>query len=656
MANQDQTPSAPNQDRRPQSGGKPHQNKPPHDKSSSEKPHQAKPQHDTSQHEKPHSNKPPQSAPADYPRNERPQERRPNEPHPRNDAPPRKENPRHEAPRNESPRPYDNRRPYPDRGDQQQRPQRGERPDGGGRPHSSEHPPRGEGRPRFEARSRDPFTPEFIPTHQGIERPEQLEELRKNGIPAPLRYEDPPYVPDKPAKGSDNIFYKDFNPLYIGARGLAIKILSRLDQSDSYLDKLLEYELAHADLKPVDRALLTELVHGVTRWQAKLDWVLTGFYHGEFVKCIVPVKNAMRIALYQIMFLHRIPPFAAVSESVELIKRLKGNRSGNLVNAILRNILNNINNIRYPLRGEDIARHFSVVYSHPFWMVKRWIDRLGVESAEALLKMNNERPKISLRMNMMRCKPEELFAFLESQDVKRWDAPFDTERLIWVGSLSSVREWKPFQDGWFSVQDPSAAQVVRLANPQRGQRVYDLCAAPGGKATFAAELMEDNGTIVALDKYAGKLNIIQENAERLRLTCISTLAQDGRNFAPKELADIVLLDAPCSGLGTLAKKPDIKWKFETTDFMPLVRTQRELLRNAAKLVKVGGALVYSTCTIEPEENTSQIAWFLKEFTNYELDRAETYLPEAICKDGFMQTFPHLHQTDGAFAARLVRKS
>lgn len=499
-------------------------------------------------------------------------------------------------------------------------------------------------------------TPEFIPTHEGIERPEQLEAMRSRGIPPALRYEDPPYVPDKPAHGSDNIFFKDFSPLYAGARGLAIKILSRLDQSDSYLDKLLEYELAHSILKPVDRALLTELVHGVTRWQAKLDWVLTGFYHGEFVKCIVPVKNAMRIALYQIMFLQRIPPFAAVSESVELIKRLKGHRSGNLVNAILRNILNNISNIRYPHRHEDVARHFSVVYSHPFWMVKRWIDRFGEENAEALLRVNNERPKIALRMNMMRCKPEEFFEFLQAQDVKRWDAPFDTERLILVGSLSSVREWKPFQEGWFSVQDPSAAMVVRLANPQRGQRIYDLCAAPGGKSTFAAELMNDDGTIIALDKYAGKLKVIQENTERLQLTSISTQAQDARTFAPKDLADIVLLDAPCSGLGTLAKKPDIKWKFEIGDFAPLVRTQRELLTNAAKLVKVGGALVYSTCTIEPEENTQQIEWFLERFPNYELDRAENHIPEALCKDGFMQTFPHLHQTDGAFAARLVRKS
>jgi 16S rRNA (cytosine967-C5)-methyltransferase len=499
--------------------------------------------------------------------------------------------------------------------------------------------------------SRPPATPDFLIASGGYEKPEDVDDfaVRRGGA----AYE--PYVPKTPAKGSDNIFYKDFSPLFVGARGLAIKILTRLDQSDSYLDKLVEHELAHADLKPLDRALLTEIVHGVTRWQAKLDWVLTGFYHGEFVKCIVPVKNAMRIALYQIMFLQKIPPFAAVNESVELVKRLKGPRSANLVNAILRNILHNLANIRYPQRFEDVPRHLSVVYSHPFWLTKRWFDRFGEEDAEALLRTNNERPKITLRLNMMRCNRQELLNFLDEQQIKYWESTIDAERLLMVGSLSAVRDWKPFQDGWFSVQDPSAAMVVKLANPQPGQLIYDVCSAPGGKATFAAELTNDGAKILALDKYAGKLQRIQENAERLRLTCITTQAQDVRHFKPKELADLVLVDAPCSGLGTLAKKPDIKWKFDLVHFPAMVKTQREVLVAAARTVKVGGTLVYSTCTIEPEENEKQIEWFLQKFPEFELDPADNYLPAHLCTNGFLQTFPHKHQTDGAFGARLVKK-
>jgi 16S rRNA (cytosine967-C5)-methyltransferase len=428
-----------------------------------------------------------------------------------------------------------------------------------------------------------------------------------------------------------------------------------LEQSDSYLDKLLEYELANSDLKPLDRALLTELVNGVTRWQAKLDWVLTGFYHGEFVKCIMPVKNAMRIALYQILFLQKIPPFAAVNESVELVKRLKGMRSANLVNAILRNILHNVGNIRYPNRYEDLPRHLSVFYSHPFWMTKRWYDRYGAEATEELVKVNNERPKITLRLNLARCNREELLQFLDKQEIKYWESALDKERFLQVGSLSAVRDWKPFQEGWFTIQDPSASMVVKLANPQAGQLIYDVCAAPGGKATFAAELTNDAAKILAMDKYGGKLHLIEETAQRLGLKSITTQAQDIRHFKTKDLADLVLVDAPCSGLGTLAKKPDIKWKFDLTAFPPLVKTQREILTAAARLVKPGGTLVYSTCTIEPEENEKQIEWFLQQFPEFELDAAEKYIPAELCSNGFLQTLPHKHNCDGAFGARLVKK-
>jgi 16S rRNA (cytosine967-C5)-methyltransferase len=540
-----------------------------------------------------------------------------------------------------------------------------------------------------------------------------------------------------------------------GARGAAIRILSRVERSDTYLDKALEQELAESELSALDKALLTEIVHGVLRWQSKLDWVLTGFYHGEFVKCITPVKNAMRIALYQVMFLTKIPPFAAVNESVELIKRLKGARSANLVNAVLRNIMHNINNIRYPLRESDPTRYLSIMYAHPSWLVRRWLERFGEQDTETLLKTNNERPKISLRLNLLQGQRDELIAFLDSQEVKHWDSPHD-DRLLLVGSLSAVRDWQPYRSGWFSVQDPSAAAVVRLAHPMRGQVVVDFCSAPGGKATFAAELMEDSGTIYAIDKYPEKLAAVRENAARLQLSSIHTFAADARTLQPRELrqmieadtqaarqvsmrspvegtslqelslsdsqaynearssaetiieriettrtdaksldkrfdgrrfdqrkqrgkterrqadsafdvppveyfsneplADIVLVDAPCSGTGTLCKKPDIRWKLRADDIAPLVKLQRDILRNAASFVKPGGVLVYSTCTMEPEENIANVEWFLSHFPDFHLDPAEQYVPAELCRDGYIQTFPHIHRTDGAFGARFVRSA
>ncbi len=458
---------------------------------------------------------------------------------------------------------------------------------------------------------------------------------------------------------NDLAINRDEDPLYNGARGAAIRILSRYDQADVYLDKLLEHEHeVNQELNSLDRALLTELVYGVTRWQSKLDWVLTGFYHGEFVKCIVPVKNAMRIALYQMLMLTKIPPFAAVNESVEIVKRLKGTRSANLVNAVLRNILQNIKNIRFPAREEDFVRFASISYSHPQWMVKRWVERFGEEATEKLLIANNERPKVTLRLNALRASNEELAGYLESlkeQSIKFTQSPLESRSYL-VNSLAAVRDWEPFQNGWFSVQDVSASLVVRLADPKPDQLVYDLCAAPGGKTTFMAELMENKGKIVAVDKYDGKLRIIKENIARLGISIVKTICQDARQYNFDAQADVVLVDAPCSGIVTLAKHPDIKWKLEKDELKSLVQLQREILSNAVHMVKPGGTLVYSTCSTELEENVQVAEWFLASYPEFVLERAEAFLPASACQDGYLQTFPHVHGTDGAFGARFIKKS
>lgn len=448
---------------------------------------------------------------------------------------------------------------------------------------------------------------------------------------------------------------KQDTSLYGGARGAAIRVLSRIDQSDSYLDKVLDKELNAAEFNAMDKALLNEIVHGVTRWQAKLDWILTGFYHGEFAKCLTPVKNAMRIALYQILFLDKIPPFAAVNESVEIIKRIKGERSANVVNAVLRNILHNSTTIRYPQREDDLARYFSIIYSHPQWMVKRWLAQFGEEQTEALLQANNNRPHLSIRINSLQTSIANFISMLEEHNVPYTPSPYE-EHSLSLKNFPNIHHSESFRKGWFSVQDTSATLAAKLTAPTPGMLVYDLCAAPGGKTSFIAELLQDQGSVVALDRYEAKLRYINDTAERLHLHCITPLAADARTFQPQHLADIVLVDAPCSGTGTLSKKPDIKWKRTSDDIIGMTHLQRELLTHAASLVKVGGAIVYSTCSIEPEENTIMATWFADTHPNFSLDAAEQHLPEAVCKDGFLQMFPHIHHTDGAFAVRFVRTS
>ena len=440
-----------------------------------------------------------------------------------------------------------------------------------------------------------------------------------------------------------------------GARYSSIKILSRFERSDSYIEKLLDYEMKKGSLSPLDKSLMNEIVHGVIRWKGKLDWVLVGFYHGDYLKCLNIVKNALRVALYQILFLDRIPIPAAINESVEIVKRVQGEKTAGIVNGVLRNIARNIDNIRFPDKAEDMIYHFSVMYSHPRWMVKRWVERFGEIKTEKLLFVNNRRPYTVIRVNTLKATIEQVEDVLKGFEMHFFPSPFLKESLIVKSNKPEVPTLDIFKEGWITIQDTSASLAALLSNVQPGNIVADVCAAPGGKAFFLAELMHDEGKIIAMDQYKSKLTFIEEGSMRLGLNSIETRLGDAREIKFDQPVDIVFADVPCSGLGTLSKKPDIKWKREREDIFGLVDTQRKILENAAKIVRTGGAIIYSTCTIEPEENQENIQWFLKNHPEFVLDAAEKYLPVEVCKHGYMEIFPHVHYIDGAFAARLVKK-
>lgn len=443
-------------------------------------------------------------------------------------------------------------------------------------------------------------------------------------------------------------------PIFETARGIAVKLLSRYESSDSYVDKLLDGELRRTELSPADRALCTELVNGCVRWQSRIDWVLTGFYHGEFTKCLPLVKNSLRIALYQMLFLSKIPAPAAINESVEIVKGFKGERHAGIVNGVLRNVLRNLTNIRYPAREENEVLYLSIVYAHPQWMVRRYLERMGSEAAEALLNANNQRPMLTMRVNLLKTSVQAVRDYLTAQEIKHEVGTMHTSSVL-ITSLRDIRNTPLFEEGQVSIQDASASLVVQLADPKPGMLVYDLCAAPGGKSVYCGELMQNKGRVVALDKYESKLRLISDNASRAGVTIVETVHGDAREFKPKEQADLVLVDAPCSGLGTLQKKPDIKWRRDLDDVRSMSKIQFTMLDHAASLVKPGGTLVYSTCTIEPEENMGTVERFLASHPEFELEPAEYFLQEPVCKDGYLQTFPHIHKMDGAFGARLRKK-
>jgi len=447
----------------------------------------------------------------------------------------------------------------------------------------------------------------------------------------------------------------EWKSLYSGPRGTAVKVLNRVERTDSYLDKVLDSELRSGDLSDLDKGLLNEIVHGVLRWQNRLDWVLNGFSHGNFAKSEINVKNTLRVALYQILFLERVPHAAAVNEGVEFIKRIRGEKPAGLVNAVLRNIIRNIEGIRYPDPAEDEVQYLSVFYSHPHWMVRRWLDRYGREETEHLMMANNDRPSLSLRINRLKIAPAAFKNHLASQQIQFNSSAYLTH-FVRVKTLSRIGQMDLFRNGMFTIQDESAALPCQLLDARPGERIFDLCAAPGGKTTNLAEMMNNEGAIIALDKYEAKLSMIKGSAERLGLRIIQLQAADAMTFEDRP-ADRVLLDAPCSGLGTLSKKPDMKWKRDLSDITKLVQTQRALLENAARVLRPGGVLVYSTCTIEPEENENLINAFLADHPEFHLEPAGQWIhSDLVTPQGWVVTLPHKHGMDGSFAVRLAKSA
>jgi len=435
----------------------------------------------------------------------------------------------------------------------------------------------------------------------------------------------------------------------------AVKILNRYERSDAYLDKLLNAEFQKEIYNKFDKALLSEIVNGVIRWRAKLDWILTGFYHGDFQKNLNWVKNAMRVGLYQILYLTKIPQAVAIYETVEIVKRVQGEKTAGIVNGVLRNILRNLDNIRYPELADDPYYYLSVIYSFPKWLIKKWVDHYGKEETEKMLIAMNKRPYVPARINTLKSDGQAFKNFLETNEMIFKPYSYHENTMMIFNPKINIFETEFFLNGEIAIQDPSASLAVHLAKPEPGMRVADVCAAPGGKSFYIAELMQNQGEIIALDKYPSKLKLIEEGANRLGINIIKTLAADAAEVDFDEQFDLVFADVPCTGLGTISKKPDIKWKRENEDIIKLSKIQKNIIDNAAELVKPGGVLLYSTCTIEPEENADNVRYFLEKHPEFELDPAEKYLPEKVCTDGMMQTYPHRHSCDGAFAARLVKK-
>ena len=460
----------------------------------------------------------------------------------------------------------------------------------------------------------------------------------------------------------NNVFRNGGKPQ--GPREVAMQVLLKVEMNEAYSGLALNQALNAAELSKPDSGLATELVYGTIQRLNTIDYALIGRVKGWPKKVEPWVRALLRLSYYQLRWLTRVPAHAAVAEAVNIAKRRGHAGIAGLVNGVLRGILRDGVETNLP-QNFTATQRISLVHSHPEWLVKRWIAAFGEETTEAMCAANNEPPHASARVNPLKSTRGELIAAMTEAGLPAQPSPLSTQGIV-VEKAGNLVHTDWFKNGSLSIQDESSMLVAAVANPSPGMTVLDCCAAPGGKSTHLAELMRNTGKVLANDVHFHKEALIHQQAERLGLTCVETLVADASEL-PDRLRegsfDVVLLDAPCSGLGVIRRKPEIKWNKSSEDIASLAALQHQLLDRVQSLVKPGGTLVYSTCTIAPEENEGTIDRFLRDNPSFKLDadwpeevlapvKAAGHLPEPF--NGTMQLLPHMFGTDGFFIARLRR--
>ena len=433
-------------------------------------------------------------------------------------------------------------------------------------------------------------------------------------------------------------------------REAALRILHAVDTRSAFSDRLLDGAHARPGADPRDRALLHELVKGALRWRGRIDAALDARVHVGLANTQPWIRNILRLGAYQILFLDRIPAHAAVDESVKLAHKYAHAGAAGLVNSVLRRLAEERATIQWP-EGNDAAS-LAAWGSHPLWIVERWLARFGPEETRALLAADNRAVPTGLRANTLKNTREQLVEMLTHEGVEARPGKLSPD-LVWVEGHHSPGALHSFRSGLCTAQDESEALVGRVVAPKPHERVLDLCAAPGGKSTHLAELMRDDGEVWAMERDAHRVETLKTTLERLGTHSVHVVHGDGRTYEFPMPFDRVLVDAPCSGMGVLARRADARWRKGPEVLAEMPPVQLDLLRSAAARLVPGGLLVYSVCSFEPEETDHVVARFLAEHPGWAVESVAGAVPDAVVTpEGFMRTLPHLHGCDGAFAARI----
>ena len=416
-------------------------------------------------------------------------------------------------------------------------------------------------------------------------------------------------------------------------REVALKILYKIDKEDAYSNIELNEQIKQnrKNLTEKDIGLISEIVYGVTTWRLTLDEIIKKYSKIKIKKISPWILNILRMGIYQIIFLDKIPKSAAVNESVNLAKRYGHASSSNFVNAILRKIEKN--DYEEFFKIEDDIERISKTTSMPKWIVEELMKNNEIKKVEEICKNSNIKPKITIRVNSLKINKQELIKKLKEKGIE-CNEPHDFLILEKIKNIENIDE---FKKGYFTIQDISAGQTARILNPQPGELVLDACSAPGGKTTYMAELMKNEGKIEAWDIHEHRTKLVEKNAQRLGIDIIETKVKDASLYdeSLKEKFDKILLDVPCLGIGVIKRKPDIKWQRKPEDVKNITEIQKKILDNCSKYLKKNGVMVYSTCSILEKENKDVIDEFLKENNEFYIEPNEVrdILPNEE-KDGF----------------------
>jgi 16S rRNA (cytosine967-C5)-methyltransferase len=447
-------------------------------------------------------------------------------------------------------------------------------------------------------------------------------------------------------------------------------LLVKIDSKQGFINILLNKLLDKNKISTRDAAFINEITYGVVRNRNKLDWALSQFSTKPLSETPVLIRNILRMGVYQLLFLDKVPDYAVCNESVQLAKKYGNHGIAKFVNGVLRNILRNREDIRWPDKEKEMALHISTIYSHPLSIIERWLKRFGFADTVKICQANNKIPPLVIRTNTLKLSRSDLKGILEKKNILVKEGLF-TEEALYVKGISNITKFPAYREGLFQIQDEASILVSHLLDPSPGESVIDVCSAPGGKTTHLAQLMANKGSLLAMDSNELRLLTVKSNCRRLGIDIVKTQQNNGAILAEKYLktADKLLIDVPCTGLGVLRRKPDLRWQYyDSKRFEKLSELQGKILDTASNYLKIDGRLVYSTCSTEPEENEEAVSRFLEKHPDFELEDLSKFIKERKLpvyesvqhkQNKFIQIYPGLSNLnldlDGFFMAKMIRK-